>query len=306
MMALSLMFELIWHAKAPLPEPRAALLHAVVDGRLLTAGGTYWKDERKHWSTRCDFFDPKTNRWSPGPSLPEGRADSAMVEVDGSFLFLGGTSDGRVLNDVLAWDGRQWASRPEMRLPAPRSYAQAALIHRRIYLFPGLESAGDIASARREVWMWNLDEPRAGWREVTQIPEPARSNYAFAVLDGKAWLFGGVAPDGSGYRNLAEVWSYDSATNKWSRLPDAPQATRAWAAAVRNGKILLLGGYTDQFAAAVYAFQPHSREFKRLGDLPRGLADARFLSLGEQLLVTGGESGVKIRSGDTWAGTFRD
>src|SRR5215203_5572516 len=202
-----LAFQISWQVLAPLPEPRAALLHAVVRGRLLSAGGTQWQQGQKLWSRRCDFFDPQTKTWSPGPPLPMPRADSAAVEIGESTFFFGGTSDGRVLDDVLSFNGAEWQSEPNMRLPSPRSYAQAAFVNRRIYLFGGLEKAGDIASARSDVWMWNLDRSGDGWIRVSEMPRPNRSNYAFAVLDGKAYLFGGVSPKEGGFRNLAEAWS---------------------------------------------------------------------------------------------------
>jgi N-acetylneuraminic acid mutarotase len=297
----ALMFQFVWQAQAPLPEPRAALLHAVVGGRLLAAGGTYWKDERKFWGTRCDLFDPATNSWSTGPALPVPRADSASAEVRGEFLYFGGTSNGRVLDDVLAFDGVRWYGKPEMRLPAPRSYSQAAVIERRIYLFGGLEKIGDIATARRDVWVWDLDHPRDRWQQISQMPEPARSN--FAVLNGKALFFGGVAPTQGGFRNLSESWSYDFGKNRWESLPPVPLATRAWAAAVRDGSVFIFGGYTDQFARTILRFHPQSREFTPAGELPRGLADVRFFAIKDSLFVTGGESGMKIRSGETWRGT---
>jgi N-acetylneuraminic acid mutarotase len=300
--ATVLAFQLVWRAQAPLPQPRAALLQAVFGGRVLTAGGTYWIDDRKYWSTRCDFFDPRTNTWSSGASLPMPRADSAVVEVGGKLLFLGGTSEGRVLDDVLAFNGTAWRVMNEMRLPGPRSYPQSAVVDRRIYLFGGLETAGDITTARSDVWMWNLDRPADGWQHVSKMPEPARINYAFTLLDGKAYLFGGVAPSAGGFRNLSEAWSYDFRKNDWVPLPAIPVATRAWAAAVWRNCILLLGGYTDQFSSTVLSFSPKSREFTYSGSLPRGIADARFLSIDGDLFVTGGESGMKIRSAESWRG----
>jgi N-acetylneuraminic acid mutarotase len=299
---MSLAFQIVWESQSPLPEPRAALLHGIADGRLLAAGGTLWKQGRKLWSTRCDLFDPRTNTWSAGPPLPMPRADSAVVEIGGEFLFFGGTSDGRVLDDVLVYGTTGWRSRPEMRLPAPRSYSNAALAGRRVYLFGGLERAGEIGSASRDVWMWSLDRPTNGWQHVASMPEPARSNYGFAVVDGKAYVFGGVAPEGAGFRNLSESWSYDFGANAWTPIPPVPAATRAWSAVVWQNSILLLGGYTDQFVASVQRYSPITREFTYSGDLPKGLADARFLPIGDSLFVTGGESGVKIRSGDTWRG----
>jgi N-acetylneuraminic acid mutarotase len=167
-----------------------------------------------------------------------------------------------------------------------------------------MEKAGDIASARRQVWVWQIDRPDGGWRHVTDVPEPARSNYAFVATDGKAYLFGGVAPEGAGFRNLSESWSYDLDANKWEALPDVPRATRAWSAVTWEGEILLLGGYTDKFADAVLAYTPVSRAFANRGTLPRALADAAFMRVGGRIFIAGGESGVKIRSGETWDGSI--
>ena len=134
------------------------------------------------------------------------------------------------------------------------------------------------------------------------MPEPARSNYAFAVLDGKVYIFGGVAPAGGSFRNLAESWSYDFETNEWSSVPSVPIATRAWSAVVSNSSILLLGGYTDKFATTILRFSPKTRDFTHFGELPHGLADAKFIPIDGSIYVSGGESGVKIRSGETWRG----
>ena len=81
-----------------------------------------------------------------------------------------------------------------------------------------------------------------------------------------------------------------------------PVATRAWAAVAVQNSILLLGGYTDRFVATVLNFSPRSKKMQHSGRLPHGLADARFLQIGERLYVTGGESGMKVRSPGTWEG----
>jgi N-acetylneuraminic acid mutarotase len=297
--------EMKWRSGAPLPEPRAGLIASEVSGKLLVAGGTFWSADRKHWSARCDLFNPASGNWQAGPVLPAPRADSAVAHVAGEVLFLGGTSDGVALAEVWSFRDFAWHTKPDMRLPAPRSYAQAAVHGGSLYVLGGLEKAGDIASARRQVWVWRLDRPREGWQHVTDIPEPARSNYAFAVMDGKAYLFGGVAPEGAGFRNLSQSWSYDLNANEWEALPDVPQATRAWSAVTWDGEILLLGGYTDKFTNAVLAYAPASRAFANRGTLPRALADAAFVRLDGRIFMTGGESGVKIRSGETWEGLVR-
>ena len=151
--------------------------------------------------------------------------------------------------------------------------------------------------------MWNLDRPAwNGWQHVSKMPEPARINYAFTLLDGKAYLFGGVAQDAGGFGTCPRRGATTSTGSSWVPLPAIPVATRAWAAAVWRNYILLLGGYTDQFSSTVLSFSPKSREFTYSGRLPRGIADARFLSIDGDLFVTGGESGMKIGCAESWRG----
>jgi N-acetylneuraminic acid mutarotase len=114
-----------------------------------------------------------------------------------------------------------------MQLPEPRSYAQAAVHGTKIFLFGGMQRAGEVASTQRDVLVWDAAAPARGWRHVSDTPAPARSNFGFAVTDGSAYLFGGVAPERSGFRNLDESWKYDFEANRWEALPQIPQATRA-------------------------------------------------------------------------------
>ena len=307
MIALTaLAFQLTWNSRAPLPEPRAGLLHAVSGGKLLAAGGAYWKDNRKIWSRRMDLYDAATNSWSPGPPMPHSRADSASVAAGDEILFLGGSSDGEVLSDVLALTkGGAWEPRPAMQLPGLRSYPRAAAHGRKIYLFGGLERLGDMQSIHSEVHVWDPDRPDAGWQPISRLPGPPRSNYALAVLGSHAYIFGGVAaPDGA-MRNLSDAWSYDFDRNEWRELPGTPVPNRAWNAAAEKDSILILGGYTSDFCKDVLRFTPATGKYEAGTPLPQGLADIQFLWLDKDLYVTGGESGMKIRSGNTWQGVLR-
>jgi N-acetylneuraminic acid mutarotase len=296
----SLALHLSWNACAPLPEPRAALILADVDGKLLAAGGTYWSEGRKMWSRRADFFDPASNRWLPGPPLPAPRADSAVAAIEGDVYLLGGTSDGEVLDDVIVLHNGAWETKPEMRLPGKRSYANAAVYNGKLYLFGGMEKAGDLSTIRDNVWVW--EDGR--WTQIATIPPPARSNYAFAVDGHTAYFFGGVTATTDGFHNLGEALAYDMGANRWRELASVPEANRAWGAVPVRGRILLLGGYTSGFAAGIFRFDPITCSYAYAGELPQGLADTRYVRIGGRIYVTGGESGVKIRSGNTWEGVI--
>lgn len=297
----------VWTVRAPLPEPRAGLLQAAVGRRLLVAGGTYWLGERKIWSARTDFFEPATNSWQAGPSLPSPRADSAVVTVSGEVFVIGGSSEGTALDDVIVFSDGKWKALPAMRLPQPRTYPVAASIGSRLYVFGGMSRPGDFKTINDEVLVWDVTKPRDGWRSVSKMPPPRRSNFGSAVQDGKVWIFGGVTVGGGGtIRNLDESWSFDPTGGEWRSARAAPVANRAWAAVSHGSDILLLGGYTTEFANQVLRFSPgpSSWVIEPRAALPHGLADARFSWIGKKLYVTGGESGNRIRSGATWEGAF--
>ena len=61
-----------WKQLAPLPLPRAGSAVGILDGKLVVAGGTYWREGRKFWCEQVDGFDPSTNRWAPKAPLPGG------------------------------------------------------------------------------------------------------------------------------------------------------------------------------------------------------------------------------------------
>lgn len=302
---LPLMASAVWLARAPLPEPRAGLLQASYGRRLLVAGGTFWRDGSKIWSSRTDFFDPHTNTWSAGPPLPNPRADSAVVTTGDEILIIGGSSDNQALADVLAFTKGRWEQRPAMRLPRPRSYPAAAVVGSRIFVFGGVARPGDFNTITEDVLCQDWNKP-GEWRKVSHMPSPLRSLAAVAVIGEHVYLFGGVTPAGDGIRNLAETWMFDAASLKWQRLRDSPDANRAWAAAVRGDSILLLGGYTSDFSRQVLEYSPASDQWSLRDNLtlPRGLVDARFTRIESKLYVTGGESGMRIRSGETWEGTL--
>ncbi len=66
------------------------------DGRVLMAGGddprvVDFTEPRAIYYTTTAIYDPKSNSWSPGPNLAEGRSDhSATLAPDGRVIFLGG------------------------------------------------------------------------------------------------------------------------------------------------------------------------------------------------------------------------
>ncbi len=294
-MPLVVLSNLNWTERAHIPVPRAGYMAGVLDGKLVIAGGSYWKDEKKYWSDRTDYFDPAKNEWQSGPKLPQPWSDAACATLQGTLYTFGGGDQGIPTAEVRRLRGNQWTKVDGADMPQPRLYAVAAVIGNSIYVAGGLKKAGDYGSAASSLWMWNPSESGSRWSELAPIPGPPRVSHAVAALGGKLYVFGGVTMDGTVLRNLDDAYVYDTGAAKWTTLPHLPVARRAWSAVAVGSRILLCGGYTTDFSADVFEFDPKTNAVVKATPLPHPLADAKFFLAGNRLLTAGGESGVKIR-----------
>ena len=72
----------------------SAAVVRLADGQILVAGGTSPGDELKAVALQStEIYDPRADRWSPGPDLLEPRRGGYGVLLrDGSVLVLGGNA----------------------------------------------------------------------------------------------------------------------------------------------------------------------------------------------------------------------
>ncbi|MPY87045.1 MAG: hypothetical protein GEU99_03905 [Luteitalea sp.] len=282
-----------WRERAELPRPVAGYMGGAVGGRLLVAGGSYWDDGKKHWTAGVQVFDPRANRWTDGEPMPEALSDAACAVVSDELYVFGGGADGVVRKDALVHSGGHWRWLPEAELPEPRLYAAAVSVDNAIYLLGGLARSGDYQHMSTALWRWSRDSGR-GWDELPALPGPGRINHAMTVLQGKIYVFGGAAAGPQDVRNLSDAYMFDPATERWSKLPALPIANRAWWAVAVGDRALLIGGYTDDFVADVYAYAP-GQGLERVSALPHPLADAKFFHIGDSIVGAGGEVGPGVR-----------
>jgi N-acetylneuraminic acid mutarotase len=284
--------ELAWKEVAELPQPVAGYMAGVIQSRLVVAGGTYWENGQKHWSASVRAFDPYTNTWTMQAPLPSPRSDAASASLHGDLYVLGGGADSNVSRDALMFHRGKWRAVPQANLPEPRLFASAIAMGGYIYILGGTPKAGDYSRVANSFWRWRPGMRR--WEILPALPGPGRISHAMAEIDGSIFVLGGATSAPQGVENLRDVYAYRPQDRAWTRLPDLLIANRAWSAVGLQHRAIILGGYTDDFSAAVYSFAP-GEPLRQIGSLPHALADAKFFRIGNLILGAGGEAGPGVR-----------
>ncbi len=96
-----------WTSCAPLPTARNHVGAAVLDGKIYAVGGAKLQDENETALATLEIYDPATDSWTTGPSMPTPRAlvESAVAAYDGRIIVAGGENYYKgFTNEVTAFD----------------------------------------------------------------------------------------------------------------------------------------------------------------------------------------------------------
>ena len=131
------------------------------------------------------------------------------------------------------------------------------------------------------------------WKIVSQLPT-GRSAFSTAVVDGKIYLIGGLLFESEKKNTfgLSTVEVYDTKNNSWQRLADMPTPRLQAGAAVVDGKIYVVGGYSVidrrmKILKVVEVYDPQTGTWVRKQDMsiPRrqfgiGVAAGKIYAIG--------------------------
>ena len=286
-----------WTERSPTKLPRAGCAVAAVGGKLVVAGGTYWRDGKKFWSADVTRFDPAVNQWETVAPLPQAHGDAPAAVLDDTLYVFGGGADGMPVDTVFAFQDNRWGVRPKMVLPAPRRSSAVAVIGQTFFLLGGLAGTWtDYASVAPTFWAY---ESNRGWQSLPYLPGATRFNAAIGVVAGNLIVAGGCSAIGGKVQNLDEIFSFDPRSRAWSLLGRLPVPSRGASGLGDGNRLLYFGGYTDKFETAIWSIDPASGLVELAGQLPCGLADTRFARIGASIIGATGENGVKMRFAGT-------
>lgn len=294
-----------WEERTPLPYAVQEIYPALHRGRIYVAGGLSPDVEpaAQNISDRVYAYDPATDTWARGPSLPEPRHHPYLVS-DGARLFAFGgfvAADGgrwSASRDILELDERAGSWKKVGELRHAQSETVAGLIGAKIYLVSGRAPGGD----RNADWGDQTDissvqifDPSTG--TVTSGPSAptARNSAAGAVIDGRLYVVGGRTVAGG---NVASAEVFDPADGSWRRLAPMPQAQGGIAAASVDGRLYVFGGefFLPGGGGGVYeevwAYDPADDAWSPVSPMPVPRHGLGAVALGDVIYVVAGAEQV--------------
>lgn len=135
--------------------------------------------------------------------------------------------------------------------------------------------------------------PVAGlsWQQLAPVPTP-RTEVAAAASGALVYVIGGFTADGS---TVATVEVLDTTTGTWSTGPDLPVPVNHAMATSIEDSVFLFGGYAagNVPSAAAFRLDPSgggggTAAWRRVADLPVGLAAGTAVPVGDRVYLAGG------------------
>ena len=180
-----------WTTKTPMLTPRGSHCTSVVDGKIyiiggMTSGPSFWEGMRD----TVEIYDPVTDSWSIGASMPTERVFFTTSVVDGKIYAIGG--DLVTMEDISTVEMYDpttdtWTTKSPM--PTARAGHVAAVVDGIIYVIGGgTHSANPPAFSTVEAY----DPATDTWTTKSDLPEEIALACADKI-DGNIYIFGGIS-----------------------------------------------------------------------------------------------------------------
>ena len=264
----------------------------MLDGRVLVVGAAECTGPQ---CSTADLFDPKTDTFTP----TKGLTTAALNFVWGVLLV-----DGRVMLTSAN------AATVDIYDPATDTFSSVPLkvVHRfgqrivrlrdgRVMVMGGDGCNGACGPAQKDAEIW---DPKTGQFTVTGSMIEGRSQFtAHTLPDGRVMVFGGASSSAGGVNApMKGIEAYDPKTGLWTKMTYELSVGRTWQASalVRDGSILVMGGYTNVSctpSSSVDQVDPVAGTVASFGTLPTANTEWNAVTLldGSVLGVGGGACG---------------
>ena len=182
-------------------------------------------------------------------------------------------------------------------LPTWRVGGAAAGVGGKIYLIGGFNYLGGLEATLSTVDVY--DARTNTWHAAAKIPTP-RVGPRTAVFSDQIYVFAGYDQKGprGARRNHKTVEMYDTQTDTWVKKPDMPTLRKAFATAVVDGKIYLIGGNSiddkrlgeEVITGLVEVYDPLTNRWEKRADMPTARTGINAVVVEGKIYVLGGEA----------------
>jgi len=169
----------------------------------------------------------------------------------------------------------------------------ASGVDNKVYAIGGSTSVGDdqvTSSAESIKLAGRVLQPASQWRSLPNAPT-ARLMMAWAVLDGKIWIAGGMRHG----ETFQLVESFDPQTGAWQTQPPLPMPLHHATATAYRGEFVVIGGTEENLATpSNKVFVLRGGTWSELPPLTHARAAAAAATVGDKIIVVGGQADKKL------------
>lgn len=275
----------------------------VVQGTVYVGGGDAGSDTEN--SHVIMSYDIGTGKWTKLPSYQ--MSDFGMTVINDELVLLGGESDSCASKALGVWkpELREW-THPYPDMLVARSRCSAVSCHEWLIIAGGWSKTWGVLSS---VELLNTQNNLQNTGPLTPIKWHSMKT---AVVGDDLYVMGGYNGDissGAFFDKaysmsipalLAQFDTQNPTRQIWKAVPGV-NAARSTPLSI-DGSLLAVGGRNreHQAVSAVHLYQPATKEWVRVGDLPSPRWKCAAIMIGDrELLVVGGyDNGGKLRKTD--------
>lgn len=218
---------------SPLPRRLNHIGVVAYRGDLYVLGG-YGRSLDTHTSDAFFRYDPRRDRWSRMPDMPEPKAAMAAGVIGDRLIVAGGARDNVPVSSAYAFDfdSNRWSPLPDM--PDRREHVGSAALDGKLYVLGGRtdgSSAVDIAES--------YDVERERWERLPPMPV-AVGGLGAAAVGGRVFAVGGGNDAAGTVTGAVQEW--DPASHSWSLLAGMRTPRHGQEVAATHGTIWAIGG----------------------------------------------------------------
>lgn len=243
-----------------------------------------------------EIYDPANNIWSSGTDMPDPVTHMGSAVIGNEIWIVGGFTGnhpGVATDKVQVYNTITDEWRQETPLPNPRGSGAAVYNDGKLHFFGGL--LPDRLTDVGEHYILNISDQAAGWKPVTDMPNP-RNHLSGASVFGKVYAIGGQYGHDGGTDDQNFLHMYDPDTDIWIEKANLPTDRSHFepGTEVFDNKIIITGGRNQNiFFSDVTQYDPLMDAWTELCPLQEKLLAPVAKVFGTKLYISnGGNNGT--------------